>query len=291
MPCLGVPQLFRAPGRPNGHPMGRGRLGRSVLGFVVLASVTACGSAYELPSTAGAYDAQARAIFAEAQTAPATKPISVGAAEARFARVARRVRPAGRSACEQLRGPGVDCKVDIAIDRKMKEANAYFTYEQGRPVIRMSLPLLQVTRNDEEAAFVMAHEYGHLIGGHIEKKQQQAAAGALIAATLAGVAAAATGDNDGEAVVRGLGVGAAVGSIAYSQTYELESDSLGTRIANAAGYDAAKGARFFARPGKPPQGSGGLNFWSTHPPDEKRLALVLATQAEIDRGQGLRPAQ
>lgn len=264
---------------------------RMGLALTAAVAIAACGTAYELPSTAGAYEAQAIRIFADARNAPPIKPISAGAAEARFNRVARRVRPAGRFACEQLRGPQVDCQVQIEIDRQMKEANAYFTYEKGRPVIRMSLPLLQATRNDDEAAFVMAHEYGHLIGGHIEKKQQQVAAGALIAGTLAGLATAAGGDFDDDALVRGLGVGAAVGGIAYSQSYELESDSLGTRIAHAAGYDAPTGARFFARPGKPQSPSGGLNFWSTHPPDEKRLALVLATQAEIDRGQGLRPAQ
>ena len=271
----------------------RNRLRPRALGLAVagLTALTACGTAYDLPSTTGTYEAQASRIFAEARSTPPPKPISAAAAQARFDRVARRVRPAGRSACEQLRGPQVDCQVQIEIDRQMKEANAYFTYEKGRPVIRMSLPLLQVTRNDDEAAFVMAHEYGHLIGGHIEKKQQQVAAGALIAGTLAGLATAVSGDFDEDALARGLGVGAAVGGIAYSQTYELESDSLGTRIAHAAGYDAPKGARFFARPGKPQSPSGGLNFWSTHPPDEKRLALVLATQAEIDRGQGLRPAQ
>ena len=44
------------------------------------------------------------------------------------------------------------------------------------------------TVNDHEVAFVLAHEYGHLIGRHIEKSQQQALAGALIVGTLERVA-------------------------------------------------------------------------------------------------------
>lgn len=268
--------------------MGRRGLRWKIL-VVALVCLAGCGSTYQLPETSGAYDAEARALFAQARRTPAPKAISVAAAEARFNRVARRVRPAGRSMCEQLTQsqPGFNCTVDIAIDRKMKERNAYFTYQGGKPVIRMSMPLLQDTRNDDEVAFVLAHEYGHLIGRHIEKQQHQVLAGALIAGALAGIATAAAGEYDGEAVVQGLGVGAAVGSITYSKEYELESDSVGTYIANAAGYDAVRGAMFFARPERQRMASGGYSFWGTHPPDQKRLALVLATQARIDRGQGL----
>lgn len=260
---------------------------------VSLAVLTGCGTTYELPETVGSYDAQARALFAQARHAPGPKPISVTAAEARFNRVARRVRPVGASTCRQLtqNRPDFNCNVDIAIDREMTDRNAYFTYRGGQPVIRMSMPLLRDTRNDDEVAFVIAHEYGHLIGRHIEKQQQQVLAGALIAGALVGVATAASGDFDGDAVAQGLGVGAAVGSISYSKEYELESDSVGTRIAHAAGYDAVQGAMYFARPERQRAANGGYSFWGTHPPDEKRLALVLATQAQIEKGQALRAAR
>ncbi|MCG7627658.1 M48 family metallopeptidase [Epibacterium sp. MM17-32] len=263
----------------------------AVGGALLLAS--ACGTTYQLPDSSGAHADQARAMFAAARNAPRPAALSAAAAEARFARVAPRIARTGRSTCQQLTAdrPGFNCDVDIAIDRDMKERNAYFTYQGKQPLIRISLPLIRDTASDDEVAFVLAHEYGHLIGRHIEKQQQQVLAGALLVGAIAGVATAAAGDYDGGAVELGLGVGAAAGSIAYSKAYELESDTLGTRIADAAGYDPVEGAKFFAR-AEPSRGSGGgYSFWGTHPPDEKRVATVLATKAEIDAQQDLRRAQ
>ncbi|NIZ14368.1 M48 family metallopeptidase [Phaeobacter sp. HF9A] len=265
----------------------------AILATGVLLTASACGTTYQLPDSSGAYTDQARAMFAEARSAPKPAPLSTSAAQARFDRVAPRIRVAGQRACQELTATraGFNCNVDIAIDPEMKQPNAYFTYQQRQPVIRISMPLIKETASDDEVAFVLAHEYGHLIGRHIEKQQQQVVAGALLAGAIAGVATAAAGNYDGGAVELGLGAGAAVGSIAYSKAYELESDTLGTRISSAAGYDPVEGAKFFAR-AEPARGAGGgYSFWGTHPADEKRVATVLATKAEIDAQQGLRPAQ
>lgn len=82
-------------------------------------------------------------------------------------------------------------------------------------------------------------------------------------------------------------LGAAVGQIAFSQTYELESDMLGTRIAAAAGYDPVKGAGFFARDEAARSKTGQLSFWGTHPADSKRIAVVIATMEEIKAKKSL----
>ncbi|GAA3864690.1 hypothetical protein GCM10022404_13740 [Celeribacter arenosi] len=201
--------------------------------------------------------------------------------------------PAGKKVCEAATADREDfnCSVDVGIDTKMKERNAYFTHVNGDPVIRISMPLLMDTQSDDEVAFVLSHEFGHLIGRHIEKQEQQAVAGALIMGALAAYAnanAAAAGQYyDPNAVSRNVEIGAALGSIAYSQTYELESDTLGTYIAKTAGYDPVKGAQYFARPEDVRTEAGNLSFWGTHPPDEKRLATVLATMREIEAGGGL----
>lgn len=258
-----------------------------------LALVAACGTTYQLPDSGGVHTEEARRLFAEARREPARAPLSAGAAQARFNRVAPRVSAAGRQYCQRLTADraGFNCNVDLAIDREMAERNAYFTYAETQPTIRISLPLIRDTASDDEVAFVLAHEYGHLIGRHIEKQQQQMLAGALLVGVLAGVATATAGDYDGHAVEVGLGVGAAAGSIAYSQAYELESDTLGTRITVSAGYDPVEGAKFFARPEPTRTAAGRYSFWGTHPPDEKRVATVLATKAEIDARIDLRPVQ
>ncbi|GLP84569.1 M48 family metalloprotease [Tritonibacter mobilis] len=249
-----------------------------------LLTAVSCGTTYELPDTGGAYSDEAARLFAEARQSPPPKTLSRSAAEVRFARVEPRVMRAGRETCLRLK-TGVNCNVDIAIDREMDERNAYFTYQNGQPIIRISLPLIQDTGSDDEVAFVLAHEYGHLIGRHVEKQQQQVLAGALIGGALAGI----VGDSS-DAVGIGMGVGASAGGIVYSQSYELESDTLGTRIAYDAGYDPVEGAKFFARSEAARGSGGGYSIWGTHPPDRRRVATVLATKAQIDGQVGLRNA-
>lgn len=258
-----------------------------------MALFSACGTTYQLPEVADSHTATASRMFAEAQIEAARKPMSKAAAEQRFNRVARRVTPVGQNYCKALaeQGKNVDCSVKVEIDRKMKQRNAYFTHEASGPVIRLSMPLLQDSRNDDEVAFVMSHEFGHLLGQHVEKSQQQALAGAILVGVMAAAATAQADIVDTSLISAGVGIGAAAGTFAYSQTYELESDTLGTYIAEAAGYDPVNGAKYFARPEAARTQAGKLSFWGTHPPDEKRVATVLATKDRIDSGLALQQVQ
>ncbi|MEX0305138.1 MAG: M48 family metalloprotease [Leisingera sp.] len=232
-------------------------------------------------------------MFAEARAEGPRKPLSPSAAERRFKRVAGRIGPAGRSCCRPLTADraGFDCNADIGIDREMKERNAYFTYREGKPVIRISLPMLRDSASDDEVAFILGQEYGHLLGRHVEKSEQQALAGALILGVLAAAASADSGVCDPSPVSDSMDIGAAIGDRAYSQTYELESDTLGTRITHAAGYGPIKGARFFARPEAARTEAGKLSFWGTHPPDAKRLATVIATMEQVEAKVELQKVQ
>ncbi|AUJ63890.1 peptidase M48, Ste24p [Aestuarium zhoushanense] len=247
-----------------------------------------CGTTYVVPTVQDTDAATATRMFAEARSDTAHSTISTSSAERRFQRVANRVQAAGKQICETEMADreDFDCNVTIAIDRDMKQRNAYFTYVNRRPTIRISMPLLQDTGSDDEVAFVLSHEYGHLIGRHIEKQQQQALAGALIMGAITAYANAEAasygGYYDPNAVDRNMELGAAIGSRAYSQTYELESDTLGTYIAISAGYDPVEGAKYFARPEAARTTTGNLSFWGTHPPDEKRFATVLAAVRMIE---------
>ncbi|RXV61201.1 peptidase M48, Ste24p [Roseovarius sp. A46] len=255
--------------------------------------LSGCGTTYVLPDIDDVSSSRAKSMFAEAQNDKSRKRVSVAQAERRFHRVSRRVEPVAEKFCEAETASldGFDCDVQLAIDRDAKERNAYFTYRNDKPKIFMTMPILQDMKNDDEVAFVLGHEYGHLVGQHIQKKKQQAMAGALILGALTAYsnaqAASAGVSYDPDAVGRNMELGAAVGSRAYSQTYELESDTLGTRIAKASGYDPVKGAKYFARPEDARTDAGNLSFWGTHPPDEKRLATVLAVSAQIEAQQGL----
>lgn len=259
--------------------------------------LSACGTTYVLPDIDDTSATRAKSMFVEAQVETSRKQVSRATAERRFQRVARRVEPVAEKFCEAETASlkGFDCDVQVAIDHKLKIRNAYFTYDKDKPVIFMTMPILQDMQSDDEVAFVMSHEYGHLIGRHIQKQQQQALAGALILGALTAYsnaqAASAGVSYDPSDVDRNMELGAAVGSKAYSQSYELESDTLGARIAAASGYNPVKGAQYFARPEDARTEAGNLSFWGTHPPDEKRLATVLAVSAQIEAKQGLQRKQ
>lgn len=269
---------------------------RVVVALCLAAGLAACGTTYAMPGIGEDTTSRASAMFAEAQATPPRPPSSESAGVERFHRVAQRVEPVARQFCERelAQSKSVDCNVRLEIDRVMRERNAYFTYTQPGnkgPVIRFSVPMLQDAASDDEVAFILGHEYGHLIGQHIVKQQQQAIAGALIlgAITAYGNAAAASAGQhyDPNAVSQNMELGAAIGELAFSQTYELESDMLGTRIAYYAGYDPVNGARFFARDEAARSQSGKLSFWGTHPADSKRMAIVIATMDEIKAKQAL----
>ncbi|WP_235915998.1 M48 family metalloprotease [Thalassovita mangrovi] len=258
--------------------------------------LSACGTTYSLPGVTDDVTSRADTMFAQAKAAPARQLASPQVGEKRFRRVAHRIEPVARQFCEKelAQKKTVDCNVRLELDRKMQERNAYFTYAEAgnkSPVIRFSVPILQDAESDDEVAFILGHEYGHLIGQHIVKQQQQAMAGAIILGALAAYsnaqAASAGAYYDPNDVSRSMELGAAVGQIAFSQTYELESDMLGTRIAAAAGYDPVKGAGFFARDEAARSKTGQLSFWGTHPADSKRIAVVIATMEEIKAKKSL----
>lgn len=64
-------------------------------------------------------------------------------------------------------------------------------------------------------------------------------------------------------------VGAGIGAHAYSKEFELEADRLGALIAICSGYNAVRGAAFFARLPNP-----GDQFLGSHPPNGVRFETV-----------------
>ena len=262
----------------------------TVLAFVAGAALSGCGTNYVIPETESKHMDEAKTMFAEARAAPLKPQVSDTVAQRRFNRVAARIKPVAESYClrETSDRPYFNCDVRIGIDNRMKQRNAYFTYEGGsRPIIMVTEPMLRDMQNDHELAFVLGHEYGHLIGQHIEKRQQQALAGALILGSIAALATAGNPDSDPSTITDSMGLGYVAGSYAFSQEYELESDTLGTLITRTAGYDPVIGARYFARGEAPMLADGRLSFWGTHPPDARRIATVLATVEQLNQRGGL----
>ena len=195
---------------------------------------------------------------------PAGAKLSTRQAARNFEVVKSRVEPVAEAYCRQ-RSSQQNCNFQILVDDNPGQpANAYQTLnENGRPLIVFTLPLIQEARNQDELAFVMAHEAAHHIRGHIARQKQNAAVGAFVLGRLAGAAGV------GDIVNTAQRVGATVGARSYSKSFELEADALGTEITAAAGYDPRRGAQFFFRIPDP-----GNQFLGTHPPNAERLRTV-----------------
>jgi len=190
-----------------------------------------------------------------------------------FVEVVRRVEPVAEAECAR-RNPGAVCDFRIVVDdRPFMEPNAYQTLDStGRPVLAFTAALIAIVQNEDELAFVMAHEASHHIAGHLDRMGQNASAGAAAFGRIARETAGATPDSIREAEM----LGAQVGARSYSKEFELEADRLGALVASEAGYDPLHGADFFLRLPDP-----GNRFLGTHPSNAERIATVRAAVAEF----------
>ena len=234
-------------------------------------ALAACGTTYAVP--------QATAPGPAAAPGPAPQAGARRAGD--FRRVAARVEPAAEAMCRE-QAPGADCDFLIGLETDPKmPPNAFQTLnEQGRPVIIVSVSLLGEMQSDDELAFVLSHEASHHIAGHIPRQQQQQALGALVLGGLVAAAGQAYGSPASDDAIRqAMDVGATLGARAYSQSYELEADTLGTYITARAGFSPERGADIFGRPAL--SNPGGPPILASHPGSAQRQATVARVAADV----------
>lgn len=249
---------------------------RTVFLFLAALVLTGCVSTQASQQVAKPKPSTGSAVPApEGATRPREAAISA------YKSVSRRLEPVAEKTCRGLHpsAPGTFCDFVISIDYDpRKPANAYQTIGRDkRPVITFNIQMLQSIQNNHEIAFILGHEAGHQIARHLVQKRTNAMIGAVVLGGLLGLAGA-----DPQA---GLDLGGAIGGRAYSKTFELQADRIGTHITERAGYNPTIGARSFART------SGSSSLLSTHPPSRQRYDTVVQTAAEIRlaRSQGQTP--
>jgi predicted Zn-dependent protease len=122
--------------------------------------------------------------------------------------------------------------------------------------------------NQDEIAFILGHEMGHVIRGHAMDR--------IIANSAIAVGARAT-------PIRGLlaswlgKVGVELLESAYSQDLELEADALGARLVAVAGYDPHAPTQLLSRLSElsqPAKQSSLGNYFSSHPAFDVRIHNV-----------------
>lgn len=189
-----------------------------------------------------------------------------------FQEVSRAVGAAASAECRRkTKGQNCDFGVLVELD-PFAEPNAFQTLdENGRPFIIFTQALIKSARNADEMAFVMGHEAAHHILGHIARQVKNAEEGARIFGELA----EARGE-DAAGIERAQKLGAEVGIQSYTKDFELEADRMGTFITYSAGYNPLIGMAYFDRVPDP-----GDRFLASHPPNSKRIEVVLETASQL----------
>lgn len=244
--------------------------------------MAACGPTYQIP--AGGVPA--------APPAAAPAPVVTGAPRTArdFRRVAGRIETAGEGLCREMvpSAPGDYCDFRFLLETDPRmPANAFQTRTRdGRPLVVVSAKLLNEMQSDDELAFVLGHEVSHHIAGHIDKQQQQQMLGALVFGGLVAAGGNAYGaPASDQAIQQAMDLGAYVGGRAYSQSYELEADTIGAYVTVRAGYSPERGAAIFGRPSL--ANPGGPPILATHPGSAQRQATVAQVAAQIRRQEAL----
>lgn len=172
----------------------------------------------------------------------------------------RRVERIGRSlvaVCDRK-----DMPYTFKILNERKELNAV-TAPGG--FIYITRALLEALESDDELAFVLGHEIGHVCGDHIRKQLSQAMVGSLLLDILTGGAS--------RLVQIGTDLMFALYQRGYSRQHERDADSRGVRYMKAAGYNPVAAITALKKLGM--ERYRGINKWfATHPDVPERIQRI-----------------
>lgn len=162
----------------------------------------------------------------------------------------------------------------------LSESNAVNAYADGRRII-ITKGMMRFAQDDQDLALVIAHELGHNLMGHIDKKQSNHMLG-----TLLDLAASVNGINT-------QGMFSSAGASAFSQDFEAEADYVALYYMKAADLPLEGVADFWRDMAAEHPSSIGSNHSASHPATSERFLAISKTIEEINSkiasGQPLRP--
>ncbi|WP_304094016.1 M48 family metallopeptidase [Methanobrevibacter ruminantium] len=146
--------------------------------------------------------------------------------------------------------------------------------------------ILSVANTEERLAFILAHEMAHALLDHSRTKisARQTKEGLASAALLGSFALDLFGMGEIGSMARAATNVVNVGSEYFlmqpwGRDQEYEADKLGMLIAHLAGYDISHVPKFWME--FTGSNARGFDFFSTHPADDKRIAVMIETEEEI----------
>jgi predicted Zn-dependent protease len=155
------------------------------------------------------------------------------------------------------------------------ELNA-FCLPGGKVVVYSGL--MPVAQSEAGLAVVMGHEVAHALARHgAERMSNQIAATVGITAAAAVLAGTSSGRSQPymPLMMAAFGAGATVGYLLpMSRTQETEADRIGLVLMALAGYDPHEAVGVWERMRAANQGGKQMEWLSTHPADETRIANI-----------------
>lgn len=128
-----------------------------------------------------------------------------------------------------------------------KDINAFVA---GGQVVFIHSGLIAAAANANEVQGVIAHELGHIAGGHVIRSSEgmKAATGITILSLLIGVAAMAAGAGEAGAGIMAAGQQAAMGKfLAFNRTQESSADQAGASYLAKSGISGRGSVAFFKK--------------------------------------------
>jgi predicted Zn-dependent protease len=120
----------------------------------------------------------------------------------------------------------------------------------GGQIVYIHSGLIAASDNVNQVQGVVAHELGHIVGGHVVRmaEGERAATGIMLLSLLLGAAAMAAGAGDAGAGIMAAGQQAAMGKfLAFSRTQESSADQAGAKFLNDAGVSGQGLLQFFKK--------------------------------------------
>ena len=196
-------------------------------------------------------------------------------------RIAGRLQASAPALCQHAKVE--TCRINVTYSRD-GEVNAYAS---GINSVVVQRGLLELLQSEDEVAAVVAHEFGHHLGRHIEEKKRNAAIGAVLAglaAAGAAMAAGADGNNPGmtNAVGTWAGVGAQIGALSYSKSQEREADLLSAYLLARADYDLHKAGHVWQVLAQLDKKKIKASLFDTHPAGPERIAAWEKAIVEVE---------
>ena len=268
--------------------------------FLAILSFTGCAKpVLELTEPLDEHQLAAQQLLRDGQVGPSRNIAHIDMLPT-VDRVLGRVTDAAYEVCVELQlEEPVRCELmatsDVTVYLGERDINAYADQDNN---VGIYGGLVSAMGTDAEIAAVLAHEYAHIMYGHVNRKFQNAAVGAALAGMLMAIGQANASEYDAEAVQSAAALGAAVGSRAYSQSMEIEADRTAVYILQRAGYPvtAMRDVVVRMKQEKTRRSQSGLfggkvGFLQTHPSNEARVAHILSAIEDVNAGVPLQVAR